>query len=297
MAQRRTYRRWAILCAVAVVVALVAVGAATSRIVSTQGKTALDITHRIYVPILLYHHISTDETMLGKFCIAPSELENDLIYIKENGYTPIHIRQLVDYCYSGTPLPERPVVITFDGCFSSGYAYAFKLLQKYDAKAVFAIVGADVDRASAQSRSTDAAYLRWSELREMTESGLVEIANQSYDMNHYTDTARRGTARLKSEDMDTYSLALYDDVMKLQQEASDVLGVIPSVFSYPYGIIDKDAVNLISEMGFAVTLSWKHGANYLSQDTRDLFSLRRTVRMHGEYLDDVFDRIYRARIV
>ncbi len=297
MKQNGQYRVWAVLSAFAVVIGLVIAGVYAVRSVRTQGKAALDVTNRVCVPILLYHHISTDASLLGEFCITPAEFENDLIYLAENGYTPIHISQLVEYCYSGTSLPVRPIVISYDCGFSSGYTHAFTLLQKYNTKAVFSIVGETVNQASALPRNTQAAFLRWSELREMTESSLVELANQSYDMNQYIKDARRGTARQKDEALDAYAQALYNDVLLLQTEIGDKAGVVPVAFSYPYGIIGKETVNLISEMGFAATLSRDEGANYLSQNPQDLYRLKRSVRGHGEYLGDVLNRIYRTKAV
>ncbi len=297
MKQQVHYKILAVLCAVTAIIVLVITGVLAVRSVNTQGKAALDITNRVCVPILLYHHISTDESLLGEFCITPAELENDLIYLRENGYTPIHISELVRYCYSGTSLPVRPIVLSFDGGFSSGYTHAFMLLQKYNAKAVFSIVGEKVNEASALPRSAQPAYLRWSELREMTESSLVELANQSFNMNLYIKDARRGTARQKEEALDAYVQALYDDVLLLQLETGDKAGVSPITFTYPYGIIGKETVNLISEMGFVATLSRDEGANYLSQNPQDLYQLKRTVRGHGEYLGDILYSIYRTKAV
>ncbi len=291
------YKVWAVLCAVAAIIGLVITGVLAVRSVNTQGKAALDITNRICVPILLYHHISTDESLLGEFCITPAEFENDLIYLKENGYTPIHISELVEYCYSNASLPIRPIVISFDGGFSSGYTHAFSLLQKYNVKAVFSIVGEKVNEASALPKGAQPAYLRWNELREMTESSLVELSNQSYNMNLYIKDARRGTARQKEEALDAYVQALYNDVLLLQQETDDKVGVVPVAFTYPYGIIGKETVNLISEMGFAATLSRDEGANYLSQNPQDLYRLRRTVRSHGAYIGDLLYSIYRTKAV
>ncbi len=297
MKRHDNYKPWAIICAVAAIIGLVAAGVLAVRSVKTQGKTALDITNRVCVPILLYHHVSADESMVGEFCITPAELENDLIYLTENGYTPIHISQLVEYCYSGTPLPSRPIVISFDGSFASGYYHAFALLQKYNTKAVFSVVAEQVNDASKQSRSAAVPYLRWSELGEMVESELVELANQSYGMNRYTQDDRRGIAKRKSESTDEYYEALYEDVMLAQQDMKDQLGVVPITFVYPYGIVDRQSINLISELGFAATLGRDAGANYLSQDPANLFELRRTVRKHGDYTDDVLNRIYRTRVV
>lgn len=62
----------------------------------------------------MYHSVLKDQKMDGKYVVSPTEFENDLIYLKEHGYTTIFLQELVDYVYSGAALPEKPVVITFD---------------------------------------------------------------------------------------------------------------------------------------------------------------------------------------
>ncbi len=286
-----------IIGAAAVICILVAIGVMFPRSISTQGKTALDITDRVDVPIFVYHLISSDNSLLGEYCISPSELENDLIYFHQRGYTPVQIIDLVNYCYKDTPLPERPIVLSFDVGYASGYESVYPLLQKYQAKAVFAIVGAYTDEASEKSRSVQPAFLRWWELRDMVESGLIEIANQSYDMNYYNDSERRGTARTSGETPAEYGDALYADIIRLQEEVCDKVGVIPTVFCYPYGIMDRPTAGLLDEMGFAATLSRNNGVNYLSGDPRELYGLRRNVRMHGIPTEDLLNEIYRVRVV
>lgn len=288
---------WPILCAIAVVAALVLAGLFAPRGIPAQGKAALDITNRVAVPILVYHHISTDQTLPGKFYVTPSELETDLLYLRESGYTPIHLAQLVSYCSSGAPLPARPVVLTFDGSFGSGYRYAFPLLKKHGVKAVFSVTAQRVNESNAVTPQTAAPYLRWPELREMTESPLVELANQSNDMNLYTQDRRRGTARRRDEPLDAYVAALYDDAMLAQQQFEDKTGVLPLAYAYPYGIIAKDSVEPIRSMGFAVSLGLDEGLNYLSRNPDDLFGLKRAVRSHGESAEELLARIYRSKAV
>ncbi len=286
----------AVLCAVTVIVIMVLAGLWATKTAPTEGKTALDITNRVCVPILLYHTIQIPKENLGTFCITPSELENDLIYIRENGYTTVHLKDLIDYCYKGAPLPEKPLVITFDGGYESGYQYAYPLLKKYESKAVFSVVGANIDEASAlQSGST--AFLRWKELREVTESGLVEVVNQSYDLNRYMDGTRKGTAKLRNETLPEYMAVLNKDIGQMQEETYDKTGILPLAFCYPYGIICRESVDIIGEMGFAATLSSEPGVNYLSGNPDELFGLRRNIRPHGMASEDVFDKMLRVRVV
>ena len=50
--------------------------------------------------------------------------------------------------HCGTPLPEKPIVITFDDGYYNNYLNVFPLLQEYQAKAVISIIGKETDRYS-----------------------------------------------------------------------------------------------------------------------------------------------------
>lgn len=283
----------AVFCAVAAVAVMIIAGVWMTSSKPT-GKSALDITNRICLPILTYHSIQLQKDGLGNFSILPSELESDLIYIRENGYTAIHLKDLTEYCYKGTPLPKQPIILTFDGGFESCYKAAYPLLEKYETKAVFSVAGADIDKATEQPAGTT-AFMRWKELREVTESGLVEVVNQSYNLNSYRGGTRKGTARLRKESLADYKAVLNSDIGRMQEETYDKTGILPVAFCYPYGIICRESVDIISEMGFAATLSSEPGVNYLSGSPDELFGLRRNNRPHGMESEEVFNKIFRVK--
>ena len=39
---------------------------------------------------------------------------NTIKFLKKNGYTTIFISDLINYVYKGTPLPDKPIILTFD---------------------------------------------------------------------------------------------------------------------------------------------------------------------------------------
>ena len=60
----------------------------------------------------MYHHISED--VATDMVISPARFEAHMAALKEHGWNSVTIRQLIEFGEQGTPLPDHPVLITFD---------------------------------------------------------------------------------------------------------------------------------------------------------------------------------------
>lgn len=173
----------------------------------------------IGVPVLLYHHIQpggvakvagqTSLTVDNKF------FEQQMQYISSVGYTTIFAEELVNALRSHTPLPPKSIVVTLDDGYQDAYEYAYPILKQFHVKATFMIPTGLINVNSGSN-----AYLSWSELKEMVDSGFVSVGNHTW--SHYP----MGT---KSADKDQY------EVSTAQQQLLSNLGKPITVFTYPYG--------------------------------------------------------------
>ena len=77
------------------------------------------------VPILMYHHLSEDVT--NSEMVSPEQFEAQIRALAEAGYTGISFDELQAYVLRGEPLPEKPVVITFDDGYRSNYTLAYPI--------------------------------------------------------------------------------------------------------------------------------------------------------------------------
>ena len=128
--------------AVILVAALTVWGAVALYLPSRSAFTEQDAAD---LPIIMYHHILKDSSRWGRYVIGPSVLEQDLAYLKEQGYETVTTEDVIAYVYQGTPLPEKPVMITFDDGYYSNYIYAYPLLKQYDMQGVLSIIGRYTD--------------------------------------------------------------------------------------------------------------------------------------------------------
>lgn len=237
--------------------------------------------NKINLPIIMYHSIDKSQNRLGKFVISSKELENDLKYLSDNGYHTIFINDLIDFVYSEKELPEKPIILTFDDGYYNNYLYAFPLMKKYNCKMVISPIGKCIDTYSESNDKNPAyAHVTWENLKEMQDSGLVEVQNHSYNM-HSCKGCRFGTKIKKGENIHEYKKIFVEDVCKLQEKINLNLNVTPTTFTYPFGAFTKHSENILKELGFKATLSCENRVNKISHDPECLYGLARFIRPSG----------------
>ena len=125
------------------------------------------------VPIFVYHQVNDSDH--NQLTISTSDFEEQLIYLKENGYSFITPNDLLEAWDNDAPLPNKPIILTFDDGYVDMYKNVLPLLQKYEAKATLFII---TDYINLYPN-----YLTWPQARELQQSGFVDI--QSHTMSHF----------------------------------------------------------------------------------------------------------------
>ena len=123
------------------------------------------------VPVMMYHAVGDTPFAGGitELFVKPANLEAQLQYIKNNGYSAIWFEDLPNLAnYS------KPVILTFDDGYRDNYTLLFPLLKKYNIKATIFIFPYTI--------GTNKNFLTWDMVKEMSDSGLVSF--QSHTMSH-----------------------------------------------------------------------------------------------------------------
>lgn len=257
---------------------------AQSTVLSENTETA---ENKVAVPIIMYHALTNIPKYQNKYFIDPSLFESDLNYLVQNGYTAVHISDLTAFVEKGTPLPEKPIILTFDDGYYNNYLYAYPLLKKYNMKAVISPVGKLVDEFSMLDDTNEYyAYLTWEHIREMQLSGVIEIQNHTYDM-HIIDKNRKGAMQASDESPEAYVVALTKDLLEFQNKAYSILGTKPTALVYPYGAYNKISEAIAKDLGFKATITCTEGMNYISNTSDSLYSLKRFLRDEKASVDKI----------
>ena len=256
------------------------------------GAAEVEADGTVAVPIIMYHHILKQESRLGDYIISPAEFEADLKYITEAGYTSVTVGQLTDYVQNGTPLPQKPIVISFDDGHRSFYSYAAPLLEKYSQRAVVAIVGDYSEQYSnTDDHNTAYAYMSWEEIAEVSGSGVAEIQNHSYSLHNNTGR-RNGTKKLRGESVEEYARVLTEDIVRLQDKLEAVTGIRPAAFVYPFGAISDESTQILRDIGFSAAFDCESKLNRLQVgDTDALMHLHRVNRRHGLSAEEILAKL------
>ena len=254
-----------------------------------HGTTPID---GILLPVVMYHNVNPNTKKLGEYCITPTQLEEDLKYFKEHNYTAVTIQEILDYIYDGKPLPDKPILLTFDDGYYDNYYYALPLLKQYDMKGVIFVVGSySEDTVRTGDINPNYSYLTWEQMKELTDDGTFEIHNHTYDM-HNLKGDRKGAFKARGESKDEYEAEFAKDLDKLQYKIYQSTGKRPTAFAYPFGNIDKDSLGVLKNMGIKMTFTSNQGVNTIQQgNPESLYQLKRILRTGNKSTTQIFKKI------
>ena len=241
----------------------------------------------VKLPVIMYHGLIDDTSKQNKYFIAPEYFEQDLQYITENGYNTVFAGDLINHFEKGTPLPENPILLTFDDGYYNNYTFAFPLLKKYNCKAVISPIGISADEAEKDIRQNPAySQCTWKQLKEMQDSGLVEIQNHTYDL-HHIGNGRNGAKNNPDEDFNAYKAMLTADLEKFNTRMYDEIGTYPNSIIFPFGSFSSDTLKIVKEMNFKAAFDCEEKINFLSSKD-DLFRIHRFLRPNNISSTDLF---------
>lgn len=119
-------------------------------------------------------------------------------------------------------------MLTFDDGYYNNYYYALPLLEKYNCKAVISPI-ASVSEKFTETKDISVTYghITFDDMKEMSDSGYVEIQNHSYDMHSLK--SRKGVLPKTGRVTKHINLFLrkmlprLKPCLKMQQEKTDLL--------------------------------------------------------------------------
>lgn len=237
------------------------------------------------LPIIMYHSVSQGSR--GAYVISPETLEADLKYLKENGYTSVLTADVAAFVREGKPLPEKPVMLTFDDGHYNFLSKVLPELIEHDFKAVVSIVGSYTDREENEPvRSSYFSYLNRDEISELTAYSRIEVQNHSYRLH-----SGAGAKPRWGEDYDSYKRRFTADLNKCGELIKEC-GGNATAFVCPFGSYGGFTVRAVKEAGYQCMLICEEGVNKLTRGNEvALYKLKRFNRPSGMDSRSFFSKI------
>jgi biofilm PGA synthesis lipoprotein PgaB len=237
--------------------------------------------------VLNYHDIVGAEGAKPPFNsmdVSVDHLEEHLGWLKKHGYKIVSVQNVLDAAAGKAQLPDKGALLTFDDGYQSFYTRVFPLLKKYHYSATVALVGAWMD-GNLTTYESGKPLLGWAQVRELAQSGLVEIASHSYDLhkgvlaNPQGNTQAAAVTRLYDDPMlvyetdEEYRDRIHAALVKSAGFIFQHAGVRPRVMVWPYGEYNQITVQASREAGMPMTMGLMDGFNTVA----DISALRRLI--------------------
>jgi peptidoglycan/xylan/chitin deacetylase (PgdA/CDA1 family) len=225
----------------------------------------------LQVPILMYHYISVAplgaDAVRQDLSVSPEHFEQQLQYLRAQGYESITLYDLLLAVQTGVPLPPKPVVLTFDDGYRDSYTYAFPLLQRYGYTGAFFLNVAFIDNQYPE-------YLTWDQVQEMAAAGM-DMEAHGYTHPNLCDC-----------DMD----ALIFQILRPKEAIEARTHQAVRFFCYPSGEYDERVIRVLHSANYwgAVTL-----ISGVEQRSDSSFEWQR-IRVRGDYDVQDLDRVLAA---
>lgn len=258
-------------------------------------QTAMPAGQTVSLPIAMYHSVTDEGTSPGEYVIPVKQFECDLQYLSDAGFHTVTVTDVIAFVRDGTPLPDRPVMLTFDDGYYNNYLNAYPLLEQYDMRAVLSPVGTLTRQftEAAEEPHEVWSYCTASQLWKMADSGRVEMQNHSYDF--HTLSPRRGCLRKSGESEEAHREIFLNDTARAQDLFSYIGIPEPVCYTYPYGACNEETEQLVREAGFFASLGCEEGINVLTVGDSDcLFRMKRYNRDGRRSTEDFWNTIQEA---
>jgi peptidoglycan/xylan/chitin deacetylase (PgdA/CDA1 family) len=194
------------------------------------------------VPVLVYHNLGPQAR--GRLVLAAARFEEQMQYLKREGYHVINLGQFLEFTSLRRQLPPKSVLLAFDDGYKSFRQYAYPVLKALGFTATLFVYTDYIGRGR--------NALSWTELRELAAEGF-DI--QPHSKSHAD--LRRGA----EESAEQYDKRIHAELARPGALLRQQLGRITNVLAYPYGYWDEPLLEQVRRHGYVAAFTVRRQAN------------------------------------
>ena len=223
------------------------------------------------VPILLYHSVTADDRgPMQRYTLSPEAFRAHMAWIAERGFSSLTVSEYAAARRGEAPLPDRPIVVTFDDGYADFLDGAAPALADHGIRATLYVTTAAVGETR-RGTILGRPVLTWDELRRVAGMG-VEVGAHSHDHAQLDLMAPPEVVR---------------QVTTCKRLIEDRLGAEARSFAYPHGHHAPHVRDAVRAAGYSSACAVKNARSHAADD---LWALGRVMFEH----DDGVDRLREA---
>ena len=230
---------------------------------------------------IAYHDIEDRDPDQAVVAVRTERMIEQLAWLRENDYTPVTIDQILAAHKGGPELPAKAILLSFDDGYASFYTRVLPVLRAYNWHALLAPVGVWIDTPANQQvdfagqMRPRSDFLTWDQVREISKSGLVEIAahtdashkgilaNPQGNLQPAAATRRYDATTGRYETEEAFQARMRTDVVTISEKIRKAVGYKPRVWVWPYGTADGSTLQIINDQGYQMALTLDDGLDAL----------------------------------
>ncbi len=220
------------------------------------------------VPILLYHSVNVEDGgLMRRYTMAPARFRAHMAWIADQGRSTMTVSDYAAALEQDAPLPDRPLVVTFDDGYADFLSEAAPVLGEHGIRATLYVTTAPIGETR---RGTLAGrpMLTWNELRQLGEVG-VELGAHSHDHAQLDLLPRPEVER---------------QVTRCKHLIEDRVQVEVRSFAYPHGHHSATVRDAVRAAGYTSACAVK---NALSHRGDDVWALGRVMFERGDTVEQL----------
>ncbi len=211
------------------------------------------------VPVLMMHNMNDSG---DTWSISEKYFKRIVGSLRENGFTPVSIDDLVSFAEGGGTLPEKPVVITFDDGYYSNYQLLLPLVSELEVP-VSVFVKCETIREDGVEPPTDEfGKMNLAEIKTLETSPFVSVYSHTHSLHgmntNYGDAERESALPLEGESEADYKAVFTRDCERAEETLGRAGVTRFTAFSYPEGKSCEWAEEVLAERGYKVTFTTEY---------------------------------------
>lgn len=221
----------------------------------TENVISDGTMRRIQIPILMYHYIGqlpeNADPYRIELTVSTQRFREHLEYLASQGYSSVSLYEVNSALLSGTALPVKPIVLTFDDGYRDHYDNVLPLLREFNFTGTFFVITGYADQGLPQ-------YLSWLQIQEMAQQGMsIEPHTKSH-------------IDLRQRSRDELIYEIVGSVESIQAHT----GQSGAIFAYPGGRYDDQTLSVIQDTSIRRAVTTEHGSLLTSDNLYELPRLR-----------------------